>query len=121
MSPQEFMEELNNAGKSLDRTLSMIADDALYWFSNGTSHHGKSEIAAAFKFNADTIKDDTYKIGALRWIVKTPTCAVCTYPFHWTGKVGGQPAEGRGRGTSVLEKRGEAWFVVHEHLSKGPV
>src|SRR5579863_383152 len=120
MSPEEFMKQLASAG-SLDRTLSMIADDALYWFSNGTSHDGKSQIAAAFKFNADANKDDTYNTGPLRWIVKTPSCAVCTYAFHWTGKVNGQSAEGSGRGTSVLEKRGDNWMVVHEHLSKGPI
>jgi ketosteroid isomerase-like protein len=81
---------------------------------------GSSESQKAIKHNFTTIEDDHYEIGPIRWLVRTDTCAVCTYTFRWTGKIGGKPAQGSGRGTSVLEKRAGNWLMVHEHLSKGP-
>jgi ketosteroid isomerase-like protein len=122
MSPEEFMKEYEAANRShdLERVRALISQDALFWFSNGTSHPGIERIADAIKYNFTTIEDDDYKAGPFRWIVRTDTCAVCVYPFRWTGKIGGKAVEGSGRGTSVLEKREGRWLMVHEHLSKGP-
>ena len=122
MSPEEFMKEykLSNRQHDLERVRSLISEDALFWFSNATSHPGIERIAEAIKYNFTTIEDDRYEVGSIRWILRSDTCAVCVYPFRWTGKIGGQLAEGSGRGTSVLEKREGRWLMVHEHLSKGP-
>jgi len=122
MSPEEFMKEyeLVNRAHDLARIRSLIADDALFWFSNGGAYPGIERIAQAIQHNFATIEDENYEIGPIRWLVRAETCAVCSYSFRWTGKVGGQPAQGSGRGTSVLEKRDGRWLMVHEHLSKGP-
>jgi ketosteroid isomerase-like protein len=120
MSPEEFMEQYAATGKDINKVRALLTDDALFWFSNGTAHHGLDQVAAAINYNFTTIEDDDYQAGPLRRIVRTDTCAVCVYPFHWTGKIGGKAVEGSGRGTSVLEKRDGCWLMVHEHLSKGP-
>jgi uncharacterized protein (TIGR02246 family) len=122
MSPEDFMKEYERANRAhdLERVRSLIAEDALFWFSNGSSHPGIERIAEAINRNFVTILDDRYEIGPVRWLIATDTCAVCSYPFRWTGKVSGQPAQGSGRRTSVLEKRDGRWLMVHEHLGKGP-
>src|SRR5258708_35904266 len=122
MWPEEFMKEseLSNRQHDLERVRSLISEDALFWFSNATSHPGIERIAEAIKYDFTTIEDDHYEVGPIRWIVRTDTCAVCVYAFRWTGKIGGPPAQGSGRGTSVLQKRDGRWLMVHEHLSKRP-
>lgn len=121
MTPEEALNEMAAAAGDVDKFLSFVGDDAVFWFSNETSHVGKEQIGATLKRNAGLIEDYTYEAGPREWLVQTDMVAVCVYPFHWTGKVGGQPAEGRGRATRVLEKRNGRWLVVHEHLSRGPV
>src|SRR5260370_10078810 len=106
MSPEEFMKEykLSNRQHDLERVRSLISEDALFWFSNATSHPGIERIAEAIKYNFTTIEDDHYEVGPIRWIVRTDTCAVCIYAFRWTGKIGGQPPARSTRGTSEIAK-----------------
>lgn len=103
----------------LEPTLAMIADDAVYLFSDGTSHVGKAAIADALAKNFAAIGYETYRIRDVRWLVRTGDVATCVYVFEWSGVIDGKPASGSGRGTSVLRRDGESWLVVHEHLSKG--
>ncbi|MEM6757590.1 MAG: DUF4440 domain-containing protein [Planctomycetota bacterium] len=121
MTPAELMNEYAEASRSQDlgRVMSMIDDEAVYWFSTGAAHTGKAAIAEAINANFATIEGDDYRLHDLNWVVHTERCAVCTYRFTWSGVIGGQPASGEGRGTSVLKRRGEAWVVAHEHLSRG--
>jgi ketosteroid isomerase-like protein len=93
-----------------------IAVDATYWFTDG-SYSGRAEIRAAVEATFTKIQDETYRITDVRWPLKTDTAAVCTYRFSWEGIVDGAKRSGTGRGTNVLEKRGDAWQIVHEHLS----
>jgi len=103
----------------LEAALAMIADDAVYLFSDGTSHIGKTAIADVLKRNFAAISDETYRIRDLRWLLHSDDVVVCVYLYEWSGTIDGKPAAGRGRGTSVLRRDGESWLVVHEHLSKG--
>ena len=120
MTPQQFMREYESSGrKGVECTLSLIDDEAIYWFSDGTSHTGKAAIERAVRRNFDAIKDETYRIGDLVWVAQSTDVAACVYRFDWSGLIGGKPASGTGRGTSVLARRGDSWVVVHEHLSKG--
>jgi ketosteroid isomerase-like protein len=121
MTPEQTLNEMSTAGKDLNKFLSFIADDAVFWFSNETSHVGREQIGATLKRNADLTTEYTYESGPLQWLAQTDSIAVCIYPFHWTGKVNEQQAEGRGRATRVLEKRNGQWLLIHEHLSRGPV
>src|SRR5438874_6558799 len=121
MTPAEFMREYETSGRSggLEYTLSLIDDTAVYWFSDGTSHVGKSAIERAIRRNFEAIKDETYRISDIVWVAQSSDVAACIYRFDWSGIVRGNPASGSGRGTSVLARRGDLWVIVHEHLSKG--
>lgn len=104
---------------SAEAMLGLIDDDAVYMFSNETVHVGREAIEQAIRHNFETIKDDTYAIKNLTWLVESSEVAVCVYDFAWTGTVHGKPASGSGRGTSVLRRTAGGWKIVHEHLSKG--
>ena len=93
-----------------------IADDATYWFTDG-SYTGIDEIRAAVEATFDKIQDEDYRIENLRWVVSEDSTAVCTYKFTWSGTVDGVAKHGSGRGTNILKRYGEGWQIVHEHLS----
>lgn len=119
--PAEFMRRYaeNTDAHRLEATLAMIADDAIYLFSDGSSHVGKPAIAEVLEKNFAAIVGETYRIGGTRWLVNGGEAAACVYVFEWSGTIEGKPASGNGRGSSVLRRSGESWLVVHEHLSRG--
>jgi ketosteroid isomerase-like protein len=121
MTPTEFMREYETSGRTggVERTLSLIADNAIYWFSDGTAHVGKAAVEKAIRRNSELIKNETYKISDIVWLAESAEVAACVYRFDWSGIYNGSPASGSGRGTCVLARRGDSWKVVHEHLSKG--
>lgn len=122
MSPEQTMSAYEAAAEAhdLEAMLELIHPDAVYWFSNETSHVGKSAVAEAIRANFDSIEGESYRIDQLRWLAKTDEVAVCVYRYTWTGKISGQAAGGTGRGTNVLSRTGDAWVVIHEHLARGP-
>lgn len=95
----------------------MVANDATYWFTDG-SYSGINEICRAVETTFEKLQDEVYKISDLKWLVVTETVAVCTYRFSWQATIDGVRQSGNGRGTNVLEKRNGSWQIVHEHLSK---
>lgn len=103
----------------IDRVLSFIADDAVYLFSNESVHIGKDAVAAAIRHNFAAIEAESYAVSNVTWLVESEDAATCVYDYSWSGKIGGEPASGFGRGTTVLRRGGDAWRVVHEHLSRG--
>lgn len=121
MTPEEFIHEYESSTSvhGLEHTFGMIADDAVYWFSDGSNHVGKKAIERAIRKNFETIQDEAYRISDVEWMAKSPDIAVCIYRFDWSGIVRGAPASGSGRGTSVLARQGDSWVIVHEHLSQG--
>jgi ketosteroid isomerase-like protein len=120
-SPDEFMAAYERAtgAHDLKGTLALIADDALYWFSDESTHAGKAAIKQVLERNFKLIHDETFSLANLTWLVRSAEAAVCLYDFSWSGIVGGKLASGSGRGTTVLRRAGEGWEVIHEHLSKG--
>jgi ketosteroid isomerase-like protein len=113
-----FMVDYERAANSHDvqQVLPLIADDATYWFTDG-SYRGREEIAGALERTFAVIQDEVYDIRELEWVELTAEVAVCRYRFCWRGVVDGRPTSGRGRGTNVLVERDGAWQVQHEHLS----
>jgi ketosteroid isomerase-like protein len=101
---------------NIDRVLAMIAEDATYWFSDG-SYQGLEQITGAIERTFQAIQDEVYQITDLEWVVLSAEHAVCRYRFCWTGVIDGQPSSGRGRGTNVVVKRAGGWKMQHEHLS----
>lgn len=103
----------------LKALLEMIADDAIFWFSDRSAHVGKDAIARAIQANFNAIKNEEYRITDLAWLAATDDLAVCVYEFRWSGEVSGKPASGGGRGTSLLRRIDGQWRLAHEHLSPG--
>jgi ketosteroid isomerase-like protein len=88
--------------KDLAGTLELIADNAVYFWSDGSAMFGKPAIAEGLKRNFDTIRNDTYDVFDVTWLVESDHVAVCVYRFGWTGEINGVPTHGEGRGASVL-------------------
>jgi ketosteroid isomerase-like protein len=97
----------------------LIAEDAVYWFSDG-SFTGREAIQQAIEATWELIRDERYAIEEVHWIAVGTQVAVCLYTFRWRGVVGEEAREGSGRGTSVLRRDADQWRVVHEHLSPTP-
>ncbi|MBU1305087.1 MAG: nuclear transport factor 2 family protein [Alphaproteobacteria bacterium] len=97
----------------------LIAEDAVFWFGDG-SHVGLEAIGRAFEATWQALADETYWLEDLHWIARGDLAAACVYRFCWTATVGGAPARGSGRGTSVLGRGPQGWQIVHEHLSPSP-
>ena len=123
MTPDEFMlkYEAATCAHDLEATVSLIAEDAIYLFSNRTSHVGKQAIRKALLANFESIKAETYAIQGLKWLARSEEIAACVYEFAWSGEIDGKPASGSGRGTTVLRRVEGQWKVAHEHLSAGPL
>jgi ketosteroid isomerase-like protein len=121
MTPAEYERELARRmnAKDLEGTLELIADDAIYFWSNGSAMFGKTAIAEGFKENFASIQNDTYEKTDITWLARSDDIAACVFEFRWTGEIDGKPASGRGRGASVLRRIDGEWRTVHENLSYG--
>ena len=121
MTPVEFLRayEQRTNTHHFEEVAPLIADNAVYWFNDG-SFQGKDAIKQAFERTWAFIQDEYYAIEDVQWLVDDEHTAVCIYLFRWQGNVEGQIAQGMGRGTSVLEKVESHWLVIHEHLSSLP-
>ena len=121
MSPAETKREVvrRMGAKDLEGTMALIADEAVYFWSNGSAMFGKAEIAEGMKANFAGIQDDTYHVRDVVWIAEGDDIAACVFRFEWTGKVNGQPVSGRGRGATVLKRIDGKWRIAHENLSQG--
>jgi len=103
----------------LDGTARWIANDAVYFFSNESCHVGKAAVRAAIEKNFEAIRDGSYGIEKVRWLVRETSLAVCVYEYRWSGAIRGERMSGGGRGTTVLRHEDGGWRVAHEHLSRG--
>lgn len=108
--------ERANNSHDISRVVPFIAEDAVYWFSDG-SHRGIEEIRSAIEKTFAKILDEVYEVRELEWPVLTADVAVCRYLFAWTGVVNGELRSGQGRGTNVIVRRDGKLKVLHEHLS----
>lgn len=118
MKPDEFIQTYERALATQDwgQVEPLIHPDACVTFSNGTVHKGRSEVRKAFERNFSLIQDETYSMQNVHWILKSPETAVYLFEFGWSGTINGQPANGSGRGTSVLIKEANRWQLLVEHL-----
>jgi ketosteroid isomerase-like protein len=117
----EFMVAYEQATNShdIEATLSLVDDQAVYLFSDESTHVGKPAIERVLRKNFDLIKEENYAIDNLTWLVDTGEVAACVYDYSWSGLINGEPASGSGRGTTVLRRSENGWKVIHEHLSRG--
>lgn len=120
-TPAQMMDEYVRRTNThqFDAVAELIAEDALFWFNDG-SFVGHEAIRRAFEATWALIQDESYRVDDVQWLVVDSQAAVCVYTFHWRGMVNGQLAGGLGRGTSVLRLTAGRWQIVHEHLSPMP-
>lgn len=118
MKPEDFVcrYEKALATQEWEQVEPLIHRDCTATFSNGSTHRGKERVREAFQRNFDAIRDEKYAISEVHWVVRDETFAVFTYAFHWSGTIQGEAASGAGRGTSTLQREGEVWRLVSEHL-----
>ena len=114
---QAYEDRINR--HDFDLLIDLIAPDATFWFSDGT-HRGLAEIRAAFEATWRALGDETYWLDQREWIAEGDSAAACTYRFNWKATINGVPASGSGRGTTVLKRVNDRWWIVHEHLSRMP-
>ena len=78
MTPAETKREMvrRMRGKDLPATMELIADDAVYFWSNGAAMFGKPAIEAAMKTNFDAFVGDTYDIHDVTWVAESDDVAV---------------------------------------------
>lgn len=121
MAPDDLLrayEELINR-HDFDLLVPLIAEDASFWFSEG-SYVGLAAIRAAFERTWAELSDETYWLDDRRWLARGADVAACTYRFNWTATVGAKSISGRGRGTTIVRRGADGWRIVHEHLSPMP-
>src|SRR3954471_19924432 len=95
MTPAEFMREYETSGRrGVEATLSLIDDNAVYWFSDGSHHVGKAAIERAIRRDFEAIQNETYRISEIVWVAESPDVAACVYRFDWSGLLRGAPASG---------------------------
>ncbi|ASS76618.1 DUF4440 domain-containing protein [Tumebacillus algifaecis] len=113
-----FMKRYEDATNSHDfaQVAELIAEDAVYWFTDSNCE-GTAEIQAYFDKGWATVLEEVYSIRGVRWLAQSESVSTCTYEFHWQGLIDGVLQAGSGRGTNVLTKRDGRWQIVHEHLS----
>ena len=120
-TPEQLMGEyaLRTNTHQFSAVAELIAEDAVYWFNDG-SFVGLDAIRKAFESTWAYIRDESYSVEDVQWLGVDESVAACTYAFRWQGLVDGKMVRGSGRGTNVLQKRDGRWLVVHEHLSPHP-
>jgi ketosteroid isomerase-like protein len=116
---ETFLATYEKATNSRDFTKvdPFIADDATFWFTNGT-FTGKESIRKAFEDTWAHIQDEAYTISDIRWVAANDSVTVCAYTFKSDGIVDGKRQIYEGHGTNVLKRLDGKWRIVHEHLSK---
>ncbi len=99
MTPLEFMHEYEQRTNThkFQEVAPLIADNAIYWFNDG-SFHGINEIKQAFERTWSYIQNEQYMIDHVQWLINDEDAAVCTYMFHWQGIVEGKRRMGMGVG-----------------------
>ena len=117
MSPIEFISAYEKAisAQEWEMVDPLIHPDCVVTFTNGT-YKGKQEVEGIFKKNFELIKDEDYKITNVHIVKEESDYAVFIFKYKWSGIIHGRPAEGGGRGTSVLVKNNGSWQLISEHL-----
>jgi ketosteroid isomerase-like protein len=108
--------EATTNSHNFDEVAPLIAENAVYWFGDG-SHIGHAAIRAAFEAAWTVVAEEVYRISDVHWLAAGDGTAACIYRYSWTGLVNGVARSGHGRGTNVLANAGGVWRIVHEHLS----
>lgn len=114
-----FLETYEQAANSrdFDKVAPLIADDAIFEFTNGT-FKGKTTIQKAFEDTWDKIQKETYTIAQVEWNQAAYLSAMCVYKFKSNGLVDGKRQLYEGKGMNELKRIDGNWQIIHERLIK---
>ena len=117
MRPLDFIKKYEQAISTQEwgNVDELIHPDCVVTFTNGT-YKGKPEVEKIFRKNFALIKDEKYSISNIHFVTEKTDYAVFIFNYHWSGIINGEPAEGSGRGTSVIIKSNDHWQLISEHL-----
>lgn len=106
--------------RDIDAALTLLTDEVVFFYSNGTAILGKGAFAALMTASWKMIENYKYQSGESNWIAQSPDVAAVIYSFAWSGVARGAEVNASGRGTRVFSRQpGGGWLVAHEHLSSG--
>jgi len=105
--------------RDMDAALSLLTDDVVFFYSNGSMIVGKDAFASLMTANWKMVSDYEYSTMDSIWMSRSEAAACVIYGFTWSGVAGGEKVGGNGRGTRVLTNDGQGWRIAHEHLSAG--
>ena len=93
-TPDDLMAayERATAAHDLPATLAMIDDEAVYLFSDESSHVGKAAVERVLRHNFKLIEGESYSIDNLTWLARSDDVAACVYDYRWSGRIGGREA-----------------------------
>ncbi|MBI2798303.1 DUF4440 domain-containing protein [Candidatus Saccharibacteria bacterium] len=116
---ETFMQAYEKAANSrnFSKVSPMIADNAVFIFTNGT-FEGKPAIQKAFEDTWDKIKNEKYSVSSVIWLKNGYRNAICEYLFVSDGIVNGKHRAYKGRGRSELKRINGNWRITKEHLIK---
>jgi ketosteroid isomerase-like protein len=120
-SPQACTSEFTAAliRRDMSSALALLADNVVFFYSNGSALSGKQAFSAAMNANWAVVADCQYSTLDQVWIAQSDTAAAVIYEFTWSGVARGEKVSGGGRGTRVFSKSPSGWLIAHEHLSTG--
>lgn len=105
--------------RDMAAALAMLADEVVFFYSNGSELRGKNAFASTMAANWALVEDYEYSTLDPVWIAQSDSVAAVVYGFAWSGTARGQRVSGAGRGTRVFRNSPTGWLVAHEHLSLG--
>ena len=105
--------------RDMDAALALLADDVVFFYSNGAALRGKDAFAATMEANWKRVEDYAYSTLSSTWIAHSDAAAAVIYQFAWSGMADGRKISGAGRGTRLFANTASGWLVAHEHLSAG--
>ncbi len=106
--------------RDIDGALALLADDVVFFYSNGTAVVGKDAFASLMTSSWKVVENYRYSTLESTWVSLSDAAAAVIYSFSWSGIVRDAEVGGGGRGTRVFSREpGAGWLIVHEHLSAG--
>jgi ketosteroid isomerase-like protein len=105
--------------RDLECALALLADDVVFFYSNGAAILGKQAFAAAMTASWKVVADYRYSTLDAVWVAESADAAAVAYAFAWSGVAQGENVSGGGRGTRVFRRTPSGWLIAHEHLSAG--
>jgi ketosteroid isomerase-like protein len=105
--------------RDIDTAIALLADDVVFFYSNGSELIGTDAFAVAMAANWKIVEEYQYSTVEPVWIAQSDAAAAVVYGFVWSGVARGERVSGGGRGTGVFRRGPAGGLIAHEHLSVG--